>query len=421
MALALDYDVVIAGGGMVGASLALALHQQSGGEMRVLVVENFAAKLNEPLSYTPSFDARSTALSYGSQVIFEQLNLWSTLAQHVTAIAQIHVSSKGALPSATMSAAQMQWPALGYVVENMWLGQVLINAVQQRAVNFLCPASIISATMRQGYVEVAIAEQDRRKNITAQLLIVADGAGSQLRNSLGIEQYINDYQQSAIVANVSFEKPHKHMAYERFTDQGPMALLPLTGADAQAKQKKSALVWTQDPQRAEELCTCSEEEFLDHLQQRFGHRLGRFMQVGERVHYPLQLLRSAEQVRSQVVIMGNAAHALHPVAGQGFNLALRDCARLSEHLCSAFARGKNLGDIALLQNYQQAQQFDQQKTTLFSDQVGEIFASSSKPLSLLRNLGLMSLDVLPVAKRAFVRHAAGQHQGAALGYFQRAK
>ncbi|WP_339670202.1 2-octaprenyl-6-methoxyphenyl hydroxylase [Dasania marina] len=409
---ACDYDVVIAGGGMVGSSLALLLQRLAspdGQALNVLVVESVAQPSATIQNTSPSFDGRSTALSYGSRVIYEQLGLWSRLSEHATAIEHIHVSQRGAFASALLHADEMHWPALGYVLENSGLGEVLLSALANSAVELACPATITQAQPQQGGMLLTLQEAEKQRQIRTQLLVVADGAGSQLRQHLGIQHRSHSYQQSAVVANVSFEKTHQHIAYERFTEQGPMALLPL------ADQHRAALVWTQTAEQAQHLCSCVPSEFLNRLQQRFGHRLGQFTAVGERLQYPLQLIASEEQLRSHVVVMGNAAHALHPVAGQGFNLALRDCARLSEIVLSAKAQHQNIGALAALKPYQQAQQFDQQKTILFSDKVGAMFAHGAKPLSLLRNIGLSAVDMLPSLKHSFVRHAAGQHYGAALG------
>lgn len=414
-----DYDIVIAGGGMVGASLALQLSHHSNEQLRILVVESFPLppKAAAPV-YRPSFDARSTALSYGSRLILETLGLWPQLAQHVAQINSIHVSDRGHFGSASMEAADVQWPALGYVVENAWLGNILLSALREKNnITFRCPASVKTIVpRRQGVtitIEQAVAEDPQSSTISAQLVVVADGAESGLREQLGITATINDYRQTAVIANVSFRKNQQGCAYERFTDEGPMALLPLL--DSEQGEPRGALVWTMSKIAAQELEDASAEQFLQQLQQRFGHRQGEFTRVGERLSFPLKLVEAQEQVRSGIVIVGNAAHSLHPVAGQGFNLALRDCARLTEVLVHAHGQQQALGALPLLQCYLDAQRYDQYKTVGFSDQVTSLFSSQQWLLSAVRGLGLGLLDVVPSAKGEFIRQAAGMHDGAAIG------
>jgi 2-octaprenyl-6-methoxyphenol hydroxylase len=418
--LSSHYDVVIAGGGMVGASLALQLSCYSRQQLKVLVVESFAPSEDAPASdktqpsYSPSFDARSTALSYGSRLILQSLGLWDLLSQHIAAINSIHVSSRGSFGSATMNTEQVDWPALGYVVDNVWLGKVLLSALKQHSnVHYVAPAKMMAINPQQGHVIFDIEQQSKTKKVQAQLAVIADGANSQLREQLGIDVRVNDYRQSALIANVSFEKTHNGCAYERFTDQGPIALLPLN--DSAQGEHRAALVWSLSHGKGHYLSQCEQQEFLQSLQQRFGHRQGHFTRVGDRFLYPLKRIESCEQVRSGIVVMGNAAHSIHPVAGQGFNLALRDCARLSRLLTDAFSMQQCLGDLSLLQSYESQQAFDQAKTIIFSDQLPALFSSKQLPLSILRAIGLGVLDISPTAKLAFVHHAAGMHDGAALG------
>ena len=426
-----NYHVVIVGGGMVGASLALQLSESMGQKVDVLVVERFpltAKTLGEnsdsgqaDASYNPSFDARSTALSYGSRKILESLGVWPELKKHLSPIKNIHVSDRGGLGSATLHAAQVGWSSLGYVVENAWMGDVLMAALRQKPnVKFCAPASVSSIVPRKCGVDVVIRENlgqqgeessGRLKTVHAQLAVVADGASSTMRNFLGIDIAVSDYKQTAVIANVSFRDSHNGTAYERFTDKGPMALLPLTPSES--GESRSALVWTMDNDRAQRLCECASEEFLQQLQLCFGHRQGEFIRVGDRFNYPLRLIEAKEQVRSGIVVMGNAAHSMHPVAGQGFNLALRDCARLVETLKEAFYSSQPLGELTLLQEYIELQQFDQKKTVLFSDRVTALFSNKQWSLSLLRKLGLGVVDVSPAVKRFFIAHAAGMHDGAA--------
>ena len=400
-------DIVIAGGGMVGVSLALQLGAVLPAETSILLVEGFALPAPAPgqtPDYHPAFDARSTALSYSSRLIYEQIQVWEELCQWLCAIESIHVSSRGRFGSTLLRASEHQWPALGYVVENAWLGNTLIRQLHQRGrVAVRSPAKVVSATPQGAGVSLQLEGETSR--IDAGLLLVADGASSGLREHLGVAVTEKLYQQHALVANIAFAEPHRGCAYERFTDEGPLAMLPLL--PARDGEHRGALVWTLPPERAQHLRACPVEEFLQTLQQRFGYRLGRLLQVGQRHEYPLSLVQSSEQVRQGVVVMGNAAHALHPVAGQGFNLALRDVAELGRVLAQGVAEGLPLGDLALLQRYQRRQQPDQQRSIAFSDRVPALFMHADPLLGMGRDLALAGLDFLPGLKREFVRHAAG--------------
>jgi 2-octaprenyl-6-methoxyphenol hydroxylase len=400
-----DYDVLIAGGGMVGISAALSLHRQLGPECRILLVEGFPLPTADPdfqSGYSPSFDARSTALSYSSCLIFQELQLWDALVQRASVIEQIHVSEQGRFGSTLMRADDYGWPALGYVVENAWLGNVLVQALHRTNIQTLSPARVLTASAEAEQVCVSL---ENSESVSAQLLLVADGANSALRESLGVDVLQQDYAQHALIANIGHALAHRACAFERFTPQGPLAMLPMLANEADGE--RSALVWSLPQEQAQTLLHCTEEQFLEALQQRFGYRLGRLQRVGERHAYPLALTAAREQVRSGVVILGNAAHSLHPVAGQGFNLALRDVARLGAVLAEARRQGKPLGDLSVLQLYMQQQTGDQERTTQFSDRLPGLFMQRDPALALLRDVGLMALDLSPALKREFVRHTAG--------------
>jgi 2-octaprenyl-6-methoxyphenol hydroxylase len=409
-------DIVIAGGGMVGVSLALQLGAVLPDSVRIVLVEGFPFPEPTPgvkPDYHPSFDARSTALSYSSRLIYEQMNVWSELEQWLCPIDTIHVSNRGRFGSAHLRCEDYDWPALGYVVENAWLGNSLIQALYRQArVELISPARVVNAAPLEDGMRLQLEgaglsgqEGEQEAELDTGLLLVVDGANSGLRRQLGVAVDEKSYRQHALVANIAFSRAHQGCAYERFTDEGPVALLPLLPAPGGAH--RAGLVWTLTRERAEHLQVCPEEEFLLELQQRFGYRLGRLEHVGERHAYPLSLVQSAEQVRKGVVVMGNAAHALHPVAGQGFNLALRDVAVLGQVLAEAFAVATPLGDLKVLQRYHDRQLADQVRTVTFSDKLPTLFMQSDPILGLGRDLGLACLDILPAAKREFVRHAAG--------------
>ena len=401
-------DIVIAGGGMVGVSLALQLGAVLPQDTTILLVEGFPFPEVVPggkPDYHPSFDARSTALSYSSRLIYEKMQVWEDLQQWLCAIASIHVSSRGRFGSTLLHANDYGWPALGYVVENAWLGNALIQALyRQGRVEVRSPGKVVAAMPMGAGVSLQL-EGAGETQINTALLLVADGANSGLRDQLGVAVEETPYRQHALVANIASAQSHLGCAYERFTDQGPVALLPLLAAPG--GEYRSALVWTLSPEQAGHLQSCSEQVFLQTLQERFGYRLGRLLQVGERHSYPLSLVQASEQVRQGVVVMGNAAHALHPVAGQGYNLALRDVAELGAVLAQGMAAGLPPGDLATLQLYQQRQLPDQERTINFSDRVPALFMHTDPVLGLARDLALAGLDIIPPLKREFVRYAAG--------------
>ena len=384
-------QLAIIGGGLVGASLALALQEgarQRG--WRILLIEPFAPGN----SYQPSYDARSSALSYGTRQIYERLGLWPALSARAEPIRQIHVSDRGRFGATRLSAESEGVPALGYVVENAWLGQCLWQALDAEVVEWRCPAEVTALqALGDGY---RLTLNDGSQ-LDCDLAVLADGGRSGLREQLGITVKTTPYGQNALIANISTAEAHQGQAFERFTDEGPMALLPLS-------ENRSALVWTRQGSDAQRLAALPDREFLAELQQVFGYRLGALTQVGARHLYPLSLVEASEQVRPHLVVLGNAAHSLHPIAGQGYNLSLRDTLALAEALLDSPATP---GDFSVLQDYLQRQRLDQQMTVGFSDQVTRLFSTAQPLLVAGRNLGLLGLDLLPPAKHWFARQAMG--------------
>ena len=384
-------NLAIIGGGLVGASLALILQAGSRERgWRIVLIEPFAPGD----AYQPSYDARSSALSFGSRQIYERLGLWQRIAQRGVQISQIHVSDRGRFGSARLTAMEEGVPALGYVVENAWLGQCLWQALDHEVVSWRCPAEVRRMQALDDGYRLTL---DDDSILDCDLAVLADGGRSGLREQLGIGVREAPYGQTALIANVSPSEEHRGQAFERFTEQGPMALLPLP-------DNRCALVWTRPPRDAERLRELPERQFLDELQAAFGYRLGGFRQVGARYCYPLILSEAEEQVRPHLVVLGNAAHSLHPIAGQGFNLSLRDAQALADQLLGADAAP---GDFAVLQRYLEGQRLDQQMTVGFSDRVTRLFSNAQPVLATGRNLGLLGLDLLPPAKRWFARQAMG--------------
>lgn len=385
--------IAIVGGGLVGASLALAL--QRGGAGR----RGWAISLIEPHApgdgFQPSYDARCSALSFGTRRIYEDLGLWSAIAERAESIDRIHVSERGRFGATRLAAAEEGVPALGYVVENAWLGHCLWQSLHDAdGIDWRCPARVGAVQAHAGGYRLTL---DDGSPLDCELLVLADGGRSDLRQQLGIHVRRSAYGQTALIANVTPGEAHGGEAFERFTSDGPMALLPL--ADA-----RCALVWTRPDADAARLLALDERAFLAELQQAFGYRLGVFRRVGARYGYPLALLEAEEQVRRHLVLLGNAAHGLHPIAGQGYNLSLRDVMALAETLLQDDAP---LGDLAVLQRYLAGQRLDQTLTVGFSDKVTRLFSNQRPGLASARHLGLLALDLLPPAKRWFARQAMG--------------
>ncbi|WP_375176690.1 2-octaprenyl-6-methoxyphenyl hydroxylase [Marinobacter mobilis] len=402
----LDTDIVVAGGGLAGATLALALARAIP-SLRITVVEAFPLSADAGTeSYQPSYDARSTALAWGSRLIFEELGLWGALARHATPIRHIHVSDRGRFGATRLNAAEHNQDALGYVVDNRWLGLSLMSALQTcDQVTWRAPAHVQGVSNVAGGVSVQVAEGDTARELRAQCVVIADGGRSGLREQLGFRVDTSRYGQQALIANVSTACSHEFTAYERFTDAGPMALLPYGGSDRPGYD--SALVWTLADEALEQILAASDDERCQRLQQRFGWRLGRFTRIGQCHHYPLTLTTVDEVVRPGIVLIGNAAHTLHPVAGQGFNLALRGIMALVEQLQQARAQGENLGSLQALRAYQENHRQDWQNTVRFSDSLIQVFGLDFPAMKVARDAGLVGLDLLPGAKRWFARSAMG--------------
>ena len=396
-----QYDLVIVGGGMVGISLALLLAQQEP-DWNVLLLEAQAYDNSDKHNNHPSFDSRSTALSWSSRKIFQAAGLWSGLESHTSAINNIHVSDRGHIGLARISADEADVEALGYVIENRWIGAVLLEKLAVTSVEMMAPERVSKITPLKSGVNVEL--ENSGQTIQTSLLVIADGANSQTAQKLGIHSDNQPYGQQGIIANIALQDAHHGVAYERFTNQGPMAMLPLPDFDG---SPRCALVWTQPPKRAAELMAASDEDFLKALQESFGYRMGLVKKVGERVAYPLALTTASEQVRRNIVVLGNAAHSLHPVAGQGFNLSLRDVATLADVLGKAKLSGADFASLETLEGYRQQQFADQQNTLMFSDNLPKLFAQSSSIVALGRNSGLVMMDLLPSLRSRFAKFGMG--------------
>lgn len=398
------YDLVVVGGGMVGASFCCALEQALGETpLSILVIEAISPNANS--AKQSSFDARSTALSFGSRKFLEGIGLWQALDDAVSAIHEIQVSDRGRLGCVEINRDEQGVEALGYVVENKRLGQVLNARLNESGkINLLCPALVSSVKATEKGMLLGLNHGDTETSVDASLVVLADGGKSPVCEQLGIEQSIERYDQHALIANIVLEKPHQHVAFERFTDTGPLAVLPLQLIDG---KNRGSLVWTLSVEQAAQYREMNEEKLLPLLQERFGYKLGKILEIGQTFVYPLSLSIAKEQVRPGLALLGNVAHSLHPVAGQGLNLALRDTRALVDVLINAKQRGLGLGEMNVLLEYVARQQADQATTTQFTHNITKLFSSNNEAKVWLRKFGLVALELLPTLRRSLAERAMG--------------
>lgn len=393
-----NVDVAIVGGGMVGASLALAL---MGSGVTTLLVE----ATTPGSAAQPSFDERTTALGNASRRIFQGLGVWQRIAPEAAAIRAIHVSDAGRFGFARLSAEEQGIEAFGYVVANRVIGAALWEKLQgANDVLLRVPARPDRVEIDSDGVGFSLSGVTGPvERVSARLVVAADGAQSMVRAAADISADIEDYGQTAIVANVIADRPHDGTAYERFTPSGPVAVLPL-------RDGSHGVIWTCDPVRAAQILSLDERRFLQQLQNRFGWRAGHFVRAGLRASYPLKLMRAAETIALRTVLIGNAAQALHPVAGQGFNLGLRDAAMLAEVIVGARADAGpacDAGSEVSLRRFADWRAGDRRGVVRFTDGLVKLFGDARPGVGLLRNLGLLLFDLAPPAKSALARVSAG--------------
>jgi 2-octaprenyl-6-methoxyphenol hydroxylase len=390
-----SYDILIVGGGLVGASLVRALQ---GRGLRIAVVEAVQFEIRTEAGY----DDRAIALAHGTQRIFDSLDLWDDLEDDATPIHHIHVSDRGHCGFTRMDREEEGLPALGYVVPARVLGQVLGDVARSaEGVDLYSPATLADLNLEAEFATATLVRDDETLMLTARLVVAADGAGSAVRARLGIAVTERDYGQTAVIANITPQLPHRHVAFERFTDTGPMALLPMSAG-------RCAVVWTVDSRDTGEVMGLSDGIFLCRLQERFGYRLGRLERVGRRQAYPLRLVKAKESVRHRLALVGNAAHTLHPIAGQGFNLGVRDIAVLAEVLVDAMSEGYDPGELAVLCRYDAWRRADHRQVTAFTDGMARLFTVSLPAMGMARAAGMLALDLLPPAKRLLTRLTMGR-------------
>lgn len=397
-----QYPVVIIGGGMAGTSLALALANVG---IENAVFEAFTSESNAQ----PGFDDRTVALSAASLNILKKLGLEKDLYSVAALIKKIHVSDQGHCGFARIDADECGVPALGAVIENWQLGQALNQAIsKQPLIDYHAPAKVVDIQQTADEATLRIELNDGTQEVKAGLVVLADGARSPLRQQLHIDAQVNDYQKSAIVCNLTTQLPHQDCAYERFTKDGPLALLPLTN-------NRMALVWSKPTREAQSLVELDESEFSEQLEEAFGARLGKITKVGIRKSFPLIQLKAETLFRGRCVLIGNAAQSLHPIAGQGFNLGLRDVATLTELLVKVKdaaehnnqALTQQLGAYQVLRQYQESRLSDREQTLWVTESLARLFSNPWLPMSIARNLLLKAMDVAPMGKAIFANQAMG--------------
>lgn len=387
------YDLIIVGAGLAGNCLALALKNTG---LNIAIVE---AASRQQLRDSPAGD-RALALAAGTVELLQSLGAWEHIAAKACPIKNIHISDRGHFGKTRLAATDYQVAALGYVISARDIEQQVAELVEQTGITCLYETRIAGLMSGRDSINVSLKQHNHALNLSAQLLVGADGGQSSVRKLLEIPQQVTEYGQTALVTTVQSSKPHNNTAYERFTEQGPLALLPMG-------HKLSAVVWTRDHEQAMSLMSSGEADFVAELQACFGYRLGALKLAAPRRAFPLSLIRAKSMVSGRAVIIGNAAHQLHPVAGQGFNLGIRDVAQLAEMLIECRHQQRDIGDSDLLDRYAKLRYQDHDKTIGFTNNVVNIFSNDWLPLAALRNTGLAVLDHLPIAKNMLARHAMG--------------
>lgn len=386
-----QFDVVIAGGAMAGMTLALALNQSSHGRLSIAVVEPYQTNHQAH----PGFDSRSIALSYGTVNILKQLSLWNEIQNVATPIHHIHVSDRSHLGMTDISSDEVATDALGYVVELADVGRIYDELVAQcDNITLFCPQSVNQVTRHIDRVTISL---ESGEVIQGKLLVAADGAISTCCQQIGLTMSEHDFFQVAVIANVSIDQAHNNRAFERFTDQGPIALLPMS-------EQRMSLVWCLRPAQAERVLQLEDNAFIDELQQAFGWRLGRFTQVGVRASYPLLLRYREQNVSHRFAIVGNAAQTLHPIAGQGFNLGIRDVVSLAEEVSQSLT---DPGSYTVLRRFKQRREEDRRSTIELTSSLVHLFSNDYLSLQIGRNVGLAMMDNIAVLKQPLLQRTLG--------------
>ncbi|SFU27334.1 2-octaprenyl-6-methoxyphenyl hydroxylase [Xenorhabdus koppenhoeferi] len=386
-------NVIIVGGGMTGATLALAISSLSRGQLQVSLIETA-----EPAQEHPGFDARAIALAYGTCQSLNQIDVWPALKHSVTPITHVHVSDRGHCGFVNIRADDYDIPALGNVIELHDAGIHLFDLVKQSPnIKLYCPAKVNSVERLENSVTVTLHSGEK---LTGELLVAADGSHSTIAQACHIPYQRQSYGQVAIIANVLTSEHPQGRAFERFTEHGPLALLPMS-------EGRSSLVWCHPLEKQAEINSWNQREFLQHLQKAFGWRLGKMLEIGQQHSYPLALSTSSKQVSHRLALVGNASQTLHPIAGQGFNLGMRDVMALAQVISEAAVSGMDIGSYKVLAQYQQQHNADREATIGITDGLVRLFANDYLPLKIGRSFGLMTMETLPLMRDLFAQQTLG--------------
>ena len=392
----LAVDVLIAGGGIAGMTMGLAL---AGAGLPVAIVERQPATV----LLDAAFDGRTSAIAYGSAKVFEGVGVWARLAAKAEPIRDVRIADGNLVdgPSPLFlhyDHREAGTEALGFILENRDIRAALLaQAAATGCLHLLAPAEVASATRTAAGAQVTLGDGQR---IAARLVVAADGRNSPLRHAAGIRATRLDYPQTAIVCTVAHARPHQGVAVELFLPSGPFAMLPMTG-------QRSNVIWSERRGLAKHILGLDDGAFFDELYRRFGDWLGDIDVTGPRFGYPLGLLHAERYTDCRLALVGDAAHVIHPIAGQGLNLGLRDVAALAEAVMDAHRLGLDIGGGGVLTRYERWRRFDNVLMAAAMDGLNRLFSNDIAPLRLARDLGLAAVNRLPAVKRLFIRHAMG--------------
>ncbi|MBA6231694.1 MULTISPECIES: 2-octaprenyl-6-methoxyphenyl hydroxylase [unclassified Colwellia] len=403
-----EFDIVISGGGLSGALMALSLidcENESGQPLSIAIVEAKPV-LKDP---TLTFDDRVLALSHGTATYLQNLGVWQQLKRVAEPIKNIHISDRGFYGKARLYGEHHQVNALGFVVEMSLIGQVLLAHLKEKNqlkcnLTWFTPDKITDITWQKNQVELTLNSEIQ---LSAKLLLACDGVHSACRQFANISVQESDYGQSALITNVSTAIAHNNLAFERFTETGPIAMLPLSKQGSVTNDSRCSLVWTLPPEQASRMATLSETQFKEELESAFGSWLGAITQVGKRDVYPLKLLMADEQVFHRMALIGNASHTIHPIAGQGFNLGVRDVKQMAELIKQSLKNNQDVGQFSALSDYASQRKYDHQHVIGLTDSLVTLFSNTLPPLVAGRNVGLKVMNYLSPLKNTLVRKTMG--------------